>query len=111
MLVIMKPGSPEWHRKVEALLTEEATQPMGLWYLSFAEPHKFLGSVYVEARGYTSALQRTHRLGINPGGQVLHIPVPPEIAAIIPEERRNRLLSRAELEIMDKQWRTDRTAS
>ncbi len=109
----IKPGSPEWHRRVEALLIEEARQPMGLWYLSFAEPGKFNGGVFVEARGHTSALRESHRLGINPGGQVLHFPILPVVAFRIPQTLRNKLLTRLELDELDRtlQMTPSRTAN
>ncbi len=98
----MKPGSPEWHAKIEALLVQESTRPMGWWYLSFGAPGKFLGGVYLQARGHTHALMESHHLGINPGGEVLHIQVPPHIAAMIPEAFKNRLLGKADLEECDR---------
>ncbi len=74
---------------------------MGLWYLSFAEPGKFLGAAFVEARGHTQALQQSHRLGINPGGEVELIQVPSHAVGELPPNYKNRLLSKAELEELD----------
>lgn len=42
-------------------------------YLSFADPDpdKFLGACVVEAGDLTSAVIKSHKLGINPGGEVM----------------------------------------
>lgn len=92
------PGSPEWHERVEKLLAEEAKQPLGWWYLSFAEPGKFLGAAFIQARGMTLAIRRAHSLGINPGGEVAAWLIPPEEAHKIPRDQKHRLLAKEELE-------------
>src|SRR5205085_536172 len=104
---VMQPGSPEWHARIERLLTEEANQPMRHWYLSFVDGH-FLGGAIVEARGFTSALQRTHELGINPGGEVLHVLVPEEKVHLIHPSQKNRLLTKSEVERLWNLRRIDR---
>ena len=85
------------------------------WWLSFCDPERpegkqFLGVAIVTAevedvfdaltyageREIGLAIRRTHDLGINPGGEVSGILIPPEH---VPDERyRDRLLDRAELE-------------
>lgn len=95
---MFKPGSPEWKARIARMLADEEGQPMRWWFLSFAAPGKSLGAVLVEARGPTSALRLTHRLGINPGGQVMTSEVLAEYAARIPESMRHRLCSRKEWE-------------
>ncbi len=96
---MLKPGSLEWKRKIASMLAEEAKQPLGGYYLSFAEPGKFLGGVYLEAHGPTSALRLTHELGINPGGEVMTYSVPLELMRQkIPVDMRNRLLTKQEVE-------------
>ena len=98
------PGSPEWHKRVDGMMAAESRNPMGWYYLSFAEPGRFLGGVLIQARGPTLALQATHQLGINPGGQVATSgPIPEENVARIPESMRNRLVSKQEWTALDQQ--------
>jgi hypothetical protein len=69
---------------------------MTIWYLSFATTERFLGAAVIEAHEMLDAVAEAHRLGINPGGEVLGVPVPEEHEA---EARTvmNRLLSRADM--------------
>lgn len=75
-------------QEIEAGLARERSQPPRWWYLSFSGG-RFLGAAVVLAPGMIHAVQRCHRLGINPGGQVLGMAItePPPVAA------RDRLLS------------------
>lgn len=85
-------------REVE-LRGEELTQPAQLWYLSFAKDKEeggFQGAVIVPAHGMVTALDRVNELGINPGGSVMAVPVPPGVT--IRPESTDRLLNREELE-------------
>lgn len=41
------------------------------WWLSFVEDGEFLGVIITGAPSEAEAVQRTWRMGINPGGQVL----------------------------------------
>lgn len=43
------------------------------WYLSFADDEGFRGAVVVLGRDLVDAVERSHILGINPGGQVLGV--------------------------------------
>lgn len=79
-------------------MAEEATQPLRWWYLSFAEPGKFLGGAYIQARGVTLALTRAHALGINPGGEVMFVEIPHEAEHKIPSAHKHRLLTKIELQ-------------
>jgi hypothetical protein len=97
-----KPGSPEWKAHARALLEAEQTQPESWWYLSFATPDAFLGGVVVRARGFTSAITTTIELGINPGGEVRGYPGPVVGTAPPPPYPENKLLSRAEMEAIDR---------
>jgi hypothetical protein len=74
----------------------------GWWYLSFVDVERggFLGACIVEAFGVATALEEANRLGINPGGEVASVQIPPAGAAIC-AQYRDRLLSKAELEAMD----------
>jgi hypothetical protein len=89
------PGSPEWQARYAQLLTDELSQPLRWFYLSFAD-EQFLGAALVEAQGFAHAIKLTHKLGINPGGEVLSHEVPTSVK--IPEEAKNRLLSKSDLE-------------
>ncbi len=67
-----------------------------LWYLSFAEEDKFLGGCFVDALGFFSAVEKTHDLGINPGGAVQAHPVI-NTSRVAPEHK-NKLLSLKDME-------------
>jgi hypothetical protein len=86
------PGSPEWHARIAELLLEEASEPEQWWYLSFVKDDKFAGAAIVRGRGITSAVQRSHRLRLNPGGEVMAFPVGDK-----PKYPVNKLLSKEEL--------------
>jgi hypothetical protein len=45
------------------------------WWLSFAKPEESLGVCVVEADTFMGAVIKTHRMGINPGGEVMGVPV------------------------------------
>ena len=63
------------------------------WWLSFRDPDKnlHLGCCNVEAEDQISAARKAYELGINPGGEVLIIPLE------APELELDRLYSRQEL--------------
>ena len=86
----------------DKLLKEESTQPERWWWLSFAGKDGFRGVVITRARGFLSAVQKTHDLGINPGGEVQGAELPEEIMDS-PEGKRHiqfadRLLSKQDIE-------------
>jgi hypothetical protein len=93
-----EPGSPEWKARRAQILTDELSQPLRWFYLSFADDQAFRGAAIVEAHGPAHAMELTHRLGINPGGQVAAWELPEQIAATLPAEAKNRLLNKPELE-------------
>ena len=75
---------------------------MKTWGLSFADGQRprgsqFLGVVIVRANSFIEAVQLTHRLGINPGGEVQGW----EWSNVVPGVFRDRLLTRAEAEECD----------
>ena len=72
-----------------------------LWWVSFAGEEGFRGAVMVRADGFLEAVTETHWLGVNPGGEALGFDWPDERAALVPESYMNRLLSKAELEVLD----------
>jgi hypothetical protein len=61
--------------RVTELLSKEGSEEK-LFYLSFAEPDKWLGAIVVKGFGFTSAWLKTHELKINPGGQVMGREIP-----------------------------------
>lgn len=67
---------------------------LGLWWLSFADADGFAGVVILEAYGFGDALYRSHKMGLNPGGEVQGFKVPYEDH---PEALRNRLLKKTDL--------------
>lgn len=74
-----------------------------LWWLSFCDTDRppgtqFLGVAVVQAPTFAAAITRSHRIGVNPGGQVQA--VGPLRASDVPPEWRDRLLSAADVEAM-----------
>jgi hypothetical protein len=92
----VEPGSPEWKARRAQILTDELGQPLRWFYLSFAGDDRFNGAVIVEAPGEMHALERVHKLGISPGGQVAIFAVPE--GKHVPDAAKNRLLSKTDLE-------------
>lgn len=76
-----------------------------MYWLSFADGDlpkgsQFLGACIVDSSEFIAAVVETHNLGLNPGGEVLGIPVPD--AAVIVPEWRYRLLDRKQCEEFDR---------
>ncbi len=71
-----------------------APEPETAWWLSFVGEEGFRGVVIVQANDLIEAIMRTVLGNLNPGGQVGGMEIPAEIAAMIPEPWKNRLLSR-----------------
>jgi hypothetical protein len=71
---------------------------MNWWWLSFADGGEFLGATLVSAGSFVEAVAVTHRLGINPGGEVqgTEMPLMP-----VDAEWTNRLLSLADVRAID----------
>jgi hypothetical protein len=65
-----------------------------VWYLSFVKSGEFIGGCMVKAWTMEQAVERTWRLRINPGGEVVGLPVEAGLANALPH---NRLLSLREL--------------
>lgn len=68
-----------------------------LWWLSFSGPEGWRGGCFVLAEDELGAIVESHRLKINPHGEVLIVPAP-DGCALPPESHMNRLLTRAELD-------------
>lgn len=85
------------YARMTRLLAEERRNDLSWWWCSFVGPEGFRGVVVVEARGMLSAVQWTHKLGVNPGGdvQIVSLKEPPA------PEYRNRLLTRDECALAD----------
>jgi hypothetical protein len=90
----------QFQARKRELIDQERKNPAGWWYLSFADeqPRGFLGAVIVQGQGMITAIDRAHRLRINPGGQVAAWAIDAEAVAKIPVEARERLLSKADLD-------------
>ncbi len=98
----IRPGSPEWYRRRAALTEAEQREPIRRWILVFEDDTKFLGAIFVNARGIMTAIQRTWDMAINPGGQVAAQPIPDE--ATLPPGITDRLLSEEELNDVFKDY-------
>ncbi len=81
------------------------------WWLSFCDQElprgeQFLGALLIEANGMEDAMLRSHALGLNPGGEILGFQVPEEYEYRIDKSVTYRLLSRAECDAFEDEWRT-----
>lgn len=96
----------ERQKRLRDVLAEEMrTGDPTWWWLSFADGDKpkgqqFLGVAVVHALGLGDATMQAHRLGINPGGEVLGIPAPAWVKP--PQEYTHRLLTKAEAQSLDE---------
>lgn len=68
------------------------------WWMSFAsnETGENLGICIVNGDTLSEAIARTHRKGINPGGEVQAMPIPPIAEPFIAINDRLRLMPREE---------------
>ena len=69
------------------------------WWLSFVGEEGFKGGALVRAESLFDAVIKTHTLGINPGGQVMGVPVDRDDPGPFEE---NRLYSKKEINRLDK---------
>lgn len=76
---------------------EPADMATKTYYLSFANEDGFLGGAMVEASSHVEAVKVTHRLGINPGGDILVAPVPDCELTDKLLAKKNRLLTIEEI--------------
>jgi hypothetical protein len=88
-----KMTTPE--ERAKELVKAEADNPLGWWYLSYADAEGFRGGVIIEEHGFASAAMLSRILGYSPGGEVLGLPIPAE--HLPAESYRNRLLTLADL--------------
>lgn len=96
----------EFRQRINKLLAEEAKNPLGSWYLSYAKESGFCGGVYIEAHGPTEAAYLSNKRGYSPGGELLTIgPLPPDKC---PDRKYfNRLLTKEEIRAAnpDDEWK------
>ena len=89
-------------RKEAALLRADPTVPRTAFWLSFADADKPLGEQFLggclvdDVVNLTDAIDASHRLGINPGGEVLSCEI--DVTKIPADFPRNVLLSKADLD-------------
>lgn len=76
-------------------LARSGAAPKTWWYLSFVKDGAFAGGCVVEAVDMGEAVKRAWTLKINPGGEVMGIPVPE--AALPQPNDRDRLLTKDEI--------------
>lgn len=74
---------------------------VALWWLSFCDTTdagrgRFLGACIVRAADLGDAVDRAWQAGCNPGGEVLGVEMPHDLAARVSWSDVGRLLSRAE---------------
>jgi hypothetical protein len=81
--------------RVAQILAEEASQPEGWWWLSFADAGEFRGVAIVRGRGIGTAVVESRRLQLNPGGRVVAVPLPGTAAAAL-DGYQTRLLTAEE---------------
>ena len=75
------------------------------WYLSFVDDQRvpgnqWLGACIVEGCDMADAVRNSHRLGCNPGGEVMIILMPPDTS--VPSEFCNRLLTIDDVRVVDR---------
>jgi hypothetical protein len=71
-------------------MSDETNNPW--WWLSFATEEKFLGVVIIRGSGFVPAIRNAHILGINPGGEVRGLELPPDVT--IPDWAKKTLLDK-----------------
>ena len=69
---------------------------MNWYWISFADEDAFLGVAVVDAADEKGAIEKTHELKINPGGEALILLL--QKAHVPPASHSNRLLTKAETE-------------
>jgi hypothetical protein len=95
----------EFAKRRLKLLADESAAPAAWWYFSFCDPGRprgkqFVGALVVKASGYISAIEGTHLLGLNPGGEVSGLEIPYEDDEA--EPWAYRLLTREEVKQMPR---------
>ena len=89
-------GHPDANTAVNWERARLDDSPPAWWYISFVDETGFLGACFVEATNQPMACVEARRRGCNPGGQAAIWG--PLDEADAPDDHRNRLLSREEVE-------------
>jgi hypothetical protein len=85
-------------RRLQEMLLEESKQPMQWWGISFAGDEGFRGFVVMDAQGPIEASLKCKELGMDPGGQMLTIPLGNDFSMLPPREWRRVLMSREDVD-------------
>jgi hypothetical protein len=93
-----------------ANIASRTKRPETAFWISFAEDG-FRGAIIIHSEDFSTAIVESHAMGINPGGQVMAIPIDPVVSSLIPERWKNRLLSKAECVEFDKELTAIREAT
>lgn len=91
----MKKADRELRIQIMLELEHEQTQPKRWIWLSFVNEDDFAGVVITKTHGLNHAIQKTHLLGINPGGEVMSYELDDDDRRYQPYS--DRLLSKADL--------------
>lgn len=91
-------------KRLVALAEADAEISELRWHwLSFADDNGWLGCAVVQARGFPMAVIESHRLKINPGGEVQGLEIPFTVDP--PEALCNRIIKdKAELDRLSEEW-------
>ncbi len=87
-------------------MTKRQLKTKPYWWLSFATDEGFRGVVILRARSMEEAVTISHRLKLNPGGQVAGFPMPASV--VPPLSHVGRLLSKAELNSLGGEFEVKR---
>jgi hypothetical protein len=82
-----------------------------LHWMSFADGKRpkndqFLGVILIDGTDVVDVTVKTHKLRINPGGEICCAAIPKDQEYAIPESFRNRLLNRSEVDRLVAHMRT-----
>lgn len=82
---------------------------MTMWYLSFCDSAKpagqqFLGALMLDVPPGKHPVDHAWDMGLNPGGEVVVLSVPPHRVHRFTPDMLNRLLTREEVEAFDRKW-------
>ena len=72
------------------------------WWLSFAGDEGSIGVAIIEAHTFIEAVQKSHRLGCNPGGEVAGAPIPQAVLDDDPilNTPVDRMLTKDEIKVL-----------
>ena len=87
----------KFRKRVAEVTKQELSNPEQWFYMSFAD-EQFRGVVIMKGHGVADCLSRCHRMQINPGGEVMCVPMTGEMVSQVPEADRLRLLTKQEVQ-------------